>query len=1468
MGSAPLIRFHLEAVNPSTNLPYPSFDHPVRLIVDLRQQVAQLIASGQLPNLTYTYWLAYRDEINPDVWHEAPSRRHQADGLLSAELTHFSEWAAGVRPDRWTPKWHMPTVAEFSGAAAYSHPLELPPGRAGLQPDLTLSYNSRGLDGLIHNPEPGTIADGWSLAQISIIRVGVRTDYCPYNNNLLCQIHPNQYRLVLNGSGHELVTFDPNQATSAAVLFHARNAPHLRITRYYNEAAANTDKLFWAVETPDGRRYRLGYTADAEEWQTNPYYLEIEGHPGYANEYDLSAIAWHVDTVTDSHGNQMQFSYNHKNINEELGNLNLTTRKNRLVAITYNYPDRITSLPAAPTVARLSSTPGSRIALHAPGDNVAGSETNPITRILIFHGTGTAPVKEYRLTSAYHFANSPGCLVNNTPWVTTTRKLTAIRLFINTDNNPHSDAETNVHALPEISFAHDDQPHFHKNGQPCFVFPYLSQVNNGYGGNVSFAYGTDNRIVGDFVISHTITYPDIGYTYFVTRTLVSDGINQQATHYQYKTPCYAQNSGNVGAQGVVCPAYQGEYRSDYAPILGFDLITTTVKGYAGENLTRRVADYDISDDDTLGMNQAATLSMWDSSSQSFKQVQQTVHALAHLFAPARFAYVSSTAQYSYQPGSSTVFMASRVQNYYETDKQGGGENQFFGHLTRQTYQYWQGTGWLDNHHLTYRYRTRTHNDYWLLLPWRHDLYDSSWNRQQLSLTYYDGATNNPDSSTLSQGRVTLSRAVLLNDPLGNNQWPTLDTQFTYDNYGNPKKIISNPAYGQVGHNGTIWNYSVLPSTSSRQETEISYETGYNLYPITVTQKGDPNSSGDDLVTHFQVYGFNGAALDGWQKQTGLLKQVTNPNGTLVIYEYDPFGRLFAAYENENDRGNIEQVLDGDPLVRYRYWDNGWNQAQWVGGELKPIVYLNPAENDPFMITTQTRPGSFNLTTPGYEFRQRTFFDGLGRPMQSHNSYQEVHEGGSLSQKDIISTTRYNGQGLADCQTVPYTAPLYNSFPANPYLPHSCPNYSHIATTYDTLGRPLTVTSPGGTTATYAYAITSGVTAGNHDRLAVTRIQDGNDHLVRHYHNVWGQLALVREYTGSYPNETAYADTRYFYNTPGQLTHVGTSDPSNTPVSTWLRLNEITYDAVGRKLSLNDPDMGQWSYGYDALSNLAWQTDALGQRLCFTYDPFNRPTHKRHDANNNGCASNDLLLAQTSYYAAGSGGGTGQVQEIKWPDNANKENFSYDSKGRLTSHSRTIVGISYTMGYGNYDKLNRPTTLTYPSNETVTIGYDHEGENSLAAGSDTLVSNVTYNQRGQMVSLVRSSFTSSYSYYNGSGNSGTGNNNFRLSSIQHGALYDSLPNFSYSYDKAGNILGQTIQLTSGVSDSQSYTYDALNRLKTASGSGSISGVASYNHTYNYDKLGNLTSLGSGSYDYSSWHTNLVCTPSQPFPSRAG
>jgi hypothetical protein len=47
------------------------------------------------------------------------------------------------------------------GVARYSIPLQVPPGRSGLQPELTLSYGSRGVNGIL--------GVGWTLEGLSLI---------------------------------------------------------------------------------------------------------------------------------------------------------------------------------------------------------------------------------------------------------------------------------------------------------------------------------------------------------------------------------------------------------------------------------------------------------------------------------------------------------------------------------------------------------------------------------------------------------------------------------------------------------------------------------------------------------------------------------------------------------------------------------------------------------------------------------------------------------------------------------------------------------------------------------------------------------------------------------------------------------------------------------------------------------------------------------------------------------------------------------------------------------------------------------------------------------------------------------------------------------------------------------------------------------------------------------------------------
>jgi YD repeat-containing protein len=88
----------------------------------------------------------------------------------------------------------------------------------------------------------------------------------------------------------------------------------------------------------------------------------------------------------------------------------------------------------------------------------------------------------------------------------------------------------------------------------------------------------------------------------------------------------------------------------------------------------------------------------------------------------------------------------------------------------------------------------------------------------------------------------------------------------------------------------------------------------------------------------------------------------------------------------------------------------------------------------------------------------------------------------------------------------------------------------------------------------------------------------------------------------------------------------------------------------------------------------------------------------------------------------------------------------------------------------------------------------------------------------------------YEYYD------TGDNKYRLERIQHGGTTDALPDFLYySYDAVGNITELRTITTS--TDTQSFTYDHLNRLKTAAGDLS---PYNYSYTYNYDTLGNITS----------------------------
>jgi RHS repeat-associated protein len=415
---------------------------------------------------------------------------------------------------------------------------------------------------------------------------------------------------------------------------------------------------------------------------------------------------------------------------------------------------------------------------------------------------------------------------------------------------------------------------------------------------------------------------------------------------------------------------------------------------------------------------------------------------------------------------------------------------------------------------------------------------------------------------------------------------------------------------------------------------VEFDNLWHLFPIKVE-----NALGHTVLTEY--YGIEGISTDNGNGIKGLwgsIKSVTDINSQKDLSIYDTFGRR-TAYISPFD--SIEYPTLTTTIDYFDTYSRSTLQKRLSHDENKVIKTVE-------------------------------FYDGLGRPIQSKTPT-------SVEGRFRVSgNNEYNANGLPEFTYLPFF-----SFNNQDVIDVIDPNSGRSKTEYDAIRRPVKTINPDGSFSTIEY-----------DDWTTVIINE-NGHKKSTLKDAFGHVIEVNEFSGSdgrcalYPAEPykSYAATKYSYDNKGNLTEI-TDAQGN--------LTTISYDTLGRKISMNDPDMGIWKYVYDIEGNLIKQTNAKGVSIYFKYDQLNRVVNKTDE---------DKLNVNYMYDDPSTPFSKGKVTYIEYPEGTTS--FVYDGMGREISATKVIDGTEYTIKR-SYDALGNIIEVEYPDQEKIFYDYNDSG----------------------------------------------------------------------------------------------------------------------------------------------------------------
>src|SRR5262249_43901174 len=275
------------------------------------------------------------------------------------------------------------------------------------------------------------------------------------------------------------------------------------------------------------------------------------------------------------------------------------------------------------------------------------------------------------------------------------------------------------------------------------------------------------------------------------------------------------------------------------------------------------------------------------------------------------------------------------------------------------------------------------------------------------------------------------------------------------------------------------------------------------------------------------------------------------------------------------------------------------------------------------------------------------------------------------------------------------------------------------------------------------------------------------------------------------------------------------------------------------LALTDPLTGnsQWSmkYEYDSNSNLTAKTDSRGTNgitTNYAYDELNRVTSRTYtnDPQNTPAVTykydNQALVAGAPSFTRGAS--IGRLVATNYGGTSAGNYQGYDKLGRVNVSYQQTDSQNYGFAYG-YDLAGETTSQTYPSGRVIVTEYDTAGRVAGVKNQSTVFyyAGAAASDTANRIQYAPHGAISAMKLGNGKWEHTTFNSRLQPTEIGLGtsSTDSSLLKLNYTYsnsnpaihDNNGNVLTQTITIGSTVM-TQTYGYDALNRLSSATETG--------------------------------------------------